>query len=380
MEEKKTLKINVLTISLLLVIIILIGYICIEKINSKRKIEDLENKINTISQTFTFSTNAKDSNVSNSDGKIEFSNTEIKKAISDYLNIFVGWGSTDEILCDLGLMKNGEYNNVNVTDDNYKKTNIKYSDFENIVEKYMTKEWFEKINAQRVLFKNIDGIVYYNDVGLTGTKYVIGKVEIKGDYSDKSYIATGYSENVDGSKNEEIIEFHIENNNGKCIISYVSNSDGKIEFSNTEIKKVISDYLNIFVGWGSTDEILCDLGLMKNGEYNNVNVTDDNYKKTNIKYSDFENIVEKYMTKEWFEKINAQRVLFKNIDGIVYYNDVGLTGTKYVIGKVEIKGDYSDKSYIATGYSENVDGSKNEEVIEFHIENNNGKCIISYCD
>ena len=179
MEEKKTLKINVLTISLLLVIIILIGYICIEKINSKRKIEDLENKINTISQTFTFSTNAKDSNVSNSDGKIEFSNTEIKKAISDYLNIFVGWGSTDEILCDLGLMKNGEYNNVNVTDDNYKKTNIKYSDFENIVEKYMTKEWFEKINAQRVLFKNIDGIVYYNDVGLTGTKYVIGKVEIK---------------------------------------------------------------------------------------------------------------------------------------------------------------------------------------------------------
>ena len=222
MEEKKTLKINVLTISLLLVIIILIGYICIEKRDSKRKIEDLENKINTISQTFTSSTKAKDSNVSNSDEKIEFSNTEIKKTISDYLNIFVGYGSTDGILCDLGLMKNGEYNNVNVTDDNYKKTNIKYSDFENTIEKYMTKEWFEKINAQREnkLFKNIDGILYYNDVGLTGTEYVIEKVEIKGDYSDKSYIATGYSKNVDDSKNEEVIEFHIENNNGKCVISY----------------------------------------------------------------------------------------------------------------------------------------------------------------
>ena len=222
MEEKKTLKINVLTISLLLVIIILIGYICIEKRDSKLKIEDLENKINTISQTFTSSTKAKDSNVSNSDEKIEFSNTEIKKAISDYLNIFVGYGSTDGILCDLGLMKNGEYNNVNVTDDNYKKTNIKYSDFENTIEKYMTKEWFEKINAQREnkLFKNIDGILYYNDVGLTGTEYVIEKVEIKGDYSDKSYIATGYSKNIDDSKNEEVIEFHIENNNGKCVISY----------------------------------------------------------------------------------------------------------------------------------------------------------------
>ena len=222
MEEKKALKINVLTISLLLVIIILIGYICIEKRDSKLKIEDLENKINTISQTFTSSTKAKDSNVSNSDEKIEFSNTEIKKAISDYLNIFVGYGSTDGILCDLGLMKNGEYNNINVTDDNYKKTNIKYSDFENTIEKYMTKEWFEKINAQREnkLFKNIDGILYYNDVGLTGTEYVIEKVEIKGDYSDKSYIATGYSKNIDDSKNEEVIEFHIENNNGKCVISY----------------------------------------------------------------------------------------------------------------------------------------------------------------
>ena len=89
-----------------------------------------------------------------------------------------------------------------------------------------------------------------------------------------------------------------------------------------------------------------------------------------------------HLKKEWFEKINAQREnkLFKNIDGILYYNDVGLTGTEYVIEKVEIKGDYSDKSYIATGYSKNIDDSKNEEVIEFHIENNNGKCIISYCD
>ena len=92
MEEKKTLKINVLTISLLLVIIILIGYICIEKRDSKLKIEDLENKINTISQTFTSSTKAKDSNVSNSDEKIEFSNmsaglkifTVLQQLISNY--------------------------------------------------------------------------------------------------------------------------------------------------------------------------------------------------------------------------------------------------------------------------------------------------------
>ena len=234
MEEKKTLKINILTISLLLVIIILIGYICIEKRDSEKKISSLEkdtkimqDTINDLqekrSQLTVDNTNDKNNiDEKNKNEEIQIYNTEIKKAISDYLNIFVGYGSTDGILCDLGLMKNGEYNNVNVTDDNYKKTNIKYSDFENTIEKYMTKEWFEKINAQREnkLFKNIDGILYYNDVGLTGTEYVIQKVEIKGDYSDKSYIATGYSKNIDDSKNEEVIEFHIENNNGKCIISY----------------------------------------------------------------------------------------------------------------------------------------------------------------
>lgn len=234
MEEKKTLKINVLTISLLLVIIILIGYICIEKRDSEKKISSLEKDTKIMQDTINdLQEKRSQLTVDNTDDKnnideknkneeIQISNTEIKKAIFDYLNIFVGYGSTDGILCDLGLMKNGEYNNVNVTDDNYKKTNIKYSDFENTIEKYMTKEWFEKINAQREnkLFKNIDGILYYNDVGLTGTEYVIEKVEIKGDYSDKSYIATGYSKNIDDSKNEEVIEFHIENNNGKCIISY----------------------------------------------------------------------------------------------------------------------------------------------------------------
>lgn len=234
MEEKKALKINVLTISLLLVIIILIGYICIERRDSEKKISSLEkdtkvmrDTINDLqekrSQPTVDNTNDKNNiDEKNKNEEIQISNTEIKKVISDYLNIFVGYGSTDEILCDLGLMKNGEYNNINVTDDNYKKTNIKYSDFENTIEKYMTKEWFEKINVQREnkLFKNIDGILYYNDVGLTGTEYVIEKVEIKGDYSDKSYIATGYSKNIDDSKNEEVIEFHIENNNGKCIISY----------------------------------------------------------------------------------------------------------------------------------------------------------------
>ena len=169
MEEKKALKINVLTISLLLVIIILIGYICIERRDSEKKISSLEkdtkvmqDTINDLqekrSQPTVDNTNDKNNiDEKNKNEEIQISNTEIKKVISDYLNIFVGYGSTDEILCDLGLMKNGEYNNINVTDDNYKKTNIKYSDFENTIEKYMTKEWFEKINAQREnkLFKRL---------------------------------------------------------------------------------------------------------------------------------------------------------------------------------------------------------------------------------
>lgn len=234
MEEKKSIKISVITILLIIVIAILTGYIYIEKRNSENKISSLEKDTKImqdtikdlqekISQSTTVSTTDKNIDEKNNNREVQFSNTEIKKAISDYLNIFVAWGDTYEILYDLGLMKKNEYSDVAVTADNYKKTNIKYSDFENAIEKYMTKEWFNTYNGDEkswFWFKNVDGLLYYYDSGLTGTEYVIEKVESKGDYSDKSYIATGYSENVDGSKNEETIEFQIENNNGKCVISY----------------------------------------------------------------------------------------------------------------------------------------------------------------
>lgn len=53
---------------------------------------------------------------------------------------------------------------------------------------------------------------------------------------------------------------------------------------------------------------------------------------------------------------------------------------EFEVKDITIKGDYSPLAYIAKVYEIHFDDSKDLNNIEFHIENNNGKCVISYCD
>ena len=156
------------------------------------------------------------------------------------------------------------------------------------------------------------------------------------------------------------------------------------EFSESEIKEVLTKYLNIFKGKGSPEGVLEKLGLLKYGDYSNANLTSDNYMKTNIKYSDFKNKVLNIMTEEWFNTVNnnkkAEITEFKEKDGLLYYSNSGMTGTEYEVKSIRVKGDYKDLAYIADVYTINLDDSKELNTIEFHIANVNGKCVISYCD
>ena len=84
------------------------------------------------------------------------------------------------------------------------------------------------------------------------------------------------------------------------------------------------------------------------------------------------------MTEEWFENNFTKH--YKNVDGYLYFEDVGASGIKTKVESVNLKGDYSDLNYIANVYEINFDESREQGKIEFHIENYNGKCVISYCD
>lgn len=148
-------------------------------------------------------------------------------------------------------------------------------------------------------------------------------------------------------------------------------------FSENEIKNSLQSYLDLIgVREGAPAAMLKKLNLMK--EEPNNNPDNDNYKKTNIKWSDFKAAMENYVTKEWFET-NCKK-WFKEGNGLVYYFDGGATGLEFKVESITLKGDYSNLRYIAKVNNIAIDGSKEVENVEFAIENINGKCVISYCD
>lgn len=250
MEEKNVTKISLSTFLLILsiIVIIVMAYFIVKLNNDKQlannkvtelnkqvsglesTVNNLQGTISDISNTITKSnsstetkndsnaeTSTNSNNQTNASEKKTFSNAEIKNAIQNYLDL-VGAreGSPEGLLVKIGLTTFGA--NTEKADNNYIKTNIKYSDYKAKMLNYMTAQWFE--NNFTKSFKNVNGYLYYFDGGATGLEYEVKSVTIKGDYSDLNYIANVDNIHLDDSREQLNIEFHIENYNGKCVISY----------------------------------------------------------------------------------------------------------------------------------------------------------------
>lgn len=242
MEEKQGIKISLSTFFLILsILVIIVMTYYIYKLNNDKKLAndkviELNNQVNglestvnnlqgTISDISNTITNANSSIETNSNSNTQtntnvtktFSNDEIKKAIQNYLDL-VGAreGSPEGLLVKLGLTNFGA--NTEKADNNYIKTNIKYSEYKAKMLNYMTEQWFE--NNFTNFFKNVNGYLYFFDGGATGMAFEVKSITLKGDYSDVNYIANVDNIHIDDSKEQENIEFHIENYNGICVISY----------------------------------------------------------------------------------------------------------------------------------------------------------------
>lgn len=238
MEEKKSTNISLSTALLIISILIIIFmayYIYVEKTKANNEISKLEinatemektisnlqEKIDTISNTInntSVEVNNSQSNDISTNKEVKFSDEEIKESLQNYLEL-VGAreASPFALLVKLGLCNNSDATNA-TTADNYVKTNIKYSAYKEKMLNYVTEEWLNtKFNNS---YKEQDGMLYYLDVGATGMKFEVKDITIKGDYSELAYIAQVYDVALDGSKELDNVEFHIANNNGKCVISY----------------------------------------------------------------------------------------------------------------------------------------------------------------
>ncbi len=170
-----------------------------------------------------------------------------------------------------------------------------------------------------------------------------------------------------------------EENNNTQVNDNNTASSNEVKFSDDEIKKSLQNYLDL-VGTreGSPIGLLVKLGLCNYSDYENANRTDDNYIKTNIKYSSYKEKMLEYVTEEWFN--TKFKDGYKEKNGILYYFDGGATGMEFEVKDIALKGDYSEQAYIAQVYDIHLDETKELNNVEFHIANNKGKCVISYCD
>lgn len=95
-------------------------------IEMQKTINNLQEEISTLSNTIN----------SNQNGETKFSNDEIKKSLQNYLDLLGAIeGLPMGLLVKLGLYTYNDYANANADDDNYIKTNIKYSTYKGMLQK-----------------------------------------------------------------------------------------------------------------------------------------------------------------------------------------------------------------------------------------------------
>lgn len=146
------------------------------------------------------------------------------------------------------------------------------------------------------------------------------------------------------------------------------------EFTDKQVKDTFQIYLNLIDNRANSPESFLKTLNLKN-DNNNIEARKNGYMKTNIKYTVFKETLLSYVTKKCYEE-NFSDGVFIDEDGFLcYLRDVGATGMNYKINSI-VKTSNNVFNAIVTA----TPSDKVEIKYEFGIENNNGKCLIDYCN
>lgn len=151
--------------------------------------------------------------------KNELLNNDIKIAFQRYLTIkgYLSSSPSDLVafLFDDAIINQNDDNN-----EQYLETNIKYVRFEKTILDYMTIDEFQRINTSDYnmdYFKNVDGILYVANIGDTMNNWKVNSIEKK---SSKTYIGHTTWEFEEETGDNVDFEFKIEQNNNRSVISF----------------------------------------------------------------------------------------------------------------------------------------------------------------
>ena len=227
MEKNNTAKISLSTFFLILAIaIILVMGFFIYKLNRDKNTEiqkstelesqvtslngtvkDLQNKLDTISETINSSKNAEEKNYNTTEINTNEIASQCQKKFEDYFKLTrkLYCGGSLELLKDLNLVSTTP--NYETTEYNYEtfyKTNIKYADFKNAMLKYVSESLFES-EINNTYAKNVNGYleIYANSGSYTHIN--ISKFELASNNSNTyTFNLSGILSSEDGAPDENV--------------------------------------------------------------------------------------------------------------------------------------------------------------------------------
>lgn len=164
------------------------------------------------------------------------------------------------------------------------------------------------------------------------------------------------------------------NSNNSTKTSSTNNNNNNNPFTNEQVKEAFQKYLDLTdLIVNSPEDFLRQINLKIDN--NNKEAKKNGYKKTTIKYTDFKNALLNYVTNTCYES-NFEQSIFIEEDGyLCFLPDVGATGHNYKVENITPNNNNSYNAKVISTPSDTVESN-----YEFGIENNNGKCVIDYCN
>lgn len=240
MSEKGAKKISVSTILLVIAIIIIgvMGYFIYKLYNEKDvetaranelqeqvnnlngTINDLQGKINIINDTLNNNTNNTNANTNtNTNVSVELKDEDVKKAISDYLELYASanCGTPLDVLKEKGKINYDPSKYDINTNTGEIITNLKFSDYKNAMLNFVSEAEFERNWTSKINLKeNSNGYLTYLQGGGGLRVYTIKSVS---KINDTTFSAKTSSV-VDNNEfyEEKEYTFTVKTNNGVCVI------------------------------------------------------------------------------------------------------------------------------------------------------------------
>lgn len=226
MEERKTVKLSLSTVFLIIaLIVIVVMAIFMHKLYNEKE-EALSNTINT-SNLIENNTTTNKGNTSNSienntttnNGNTSFTEDQVETTLSNYLELMAQQDGQDilQVLTEKGKL-NYKNSDDKISNAGAVTTNVKFSDYKKAMLNFVSETEFEKNWNSKWFSQNSDGYVTTVEGGGTVPIYTIKSINKTDESNYTAQTSYIIDENEPTPSYDKTFTFTITSYNGKCVI------------------------------------------------------------------------------------------------------------------------------------------------------------------